>query len=238
MNKFKALVILVLGVAYFLEPMTANSQKRRFSYRSVKTYAYGGQAGLTFSSFNPQHDNASSFSTGYYGGGFFEYRLPISVGVRAEVNFTSLRGSGVPYSLVFSPSSSFLADVKSMNLNIYGVEIPIMAKYTLPGSSPEIYVAGGFSGFYNLKTQAALYRTGTSSSVYNSSTLYVDVTDKVQKMMASGVISVGSSISMGSFNLLVNASVNLGITDLSSNNVVLNNGFRANYFKLGVGIGF
>lgn len=234
------LTLLFLLVILIETPLHSSAQRRR-SYRSSQsnsTFSYGATSGITISNLTPENSSTSSSKLGFFGGGFFEYKFAEKIGAQVDVDFIQFGGEKVPSSLLFNPNSLFLNDVKSIDLSIYGVDIPLTAKYHFTEFSPEFYLNLGLSGTYILKAQAALNKESTIGGIYSSNTTYVDVTKKVQNMQACGVVGCGTSIPLGKIFIQINISFHYGITDLSANNVVANNGFNSKYLKLGMGIGF
>lgn len=225
-------LILILGI------QETSAQRKKFSYKTSKQFSYGIDAGFNYSNLIPQNIQSTQFTSGLYAGGFFEYMLPKDFGIQAEVNFASFGGDNIPALLLFNPSSTLLQDTKSLDLKMYGVEVPIMVKYHLSSLYPELFIGIGASGMYILKSQAALNRILNVNGSYTSVTTYIDVTKKVQSMMASGIFCTGIRYPIGSMELSVTAGITYGITDLSANNVVSGNGFRTKSFRLGVSLGF
>jgi hypothetical protein len=241
MKSLKHTLPLLLLLAVLIEVPFYTSAQRRRSYRSSQSnsaFSYGATSGITVSNLSPENSSTSNSKLGFYGGGYFEYKFAETIGGQLEVNFTQFGGEKIPSALLFNPSSIFLNDVKSINLSIYGVDVPLTAKYHFTEFSPEFYVNLGLSGTYILKAQAALNAETSIGGMYSTHTTYVDVTKKVQNMQACGVIGGGTSIPLGNIFIQINVSFHYGITDLSANNVVANNGFNSKYLKLGVGIGF
>lgn len=241
MKSLTQLLTLLLLLAILVEMPSDIAAKPRRSYKSSKSnapFSYGATGGISISSIAPDNSSSSNCNFGFFGGGFFEYKFIENIGGQVEVNFIQFGGEKVPSSLVFNPSSSFLSDVKSVDLTMYGVDIPVTAKYHLPNASPDMYLKIGISGTYIVKAQAALNKESSIGSTYTSSTAYVDVTKKVQNMQACGIAGCGTSIPVGKLSIIIDVSFHYGITDLSANNVVANNGFSSRYLKLGIGVGF
>lgn len=231
---------ILLGFTCFLlfNSLDTSAQRRKFSHKTSKSISFGVNAGANYSNLIPQNSQGTQFKTGIYAGGFFEYMLPADFGIEVEANFASLGGENVPTEILFNPNSILLNDTKSLDLMMYGVEVPVIAKYHFSSLYPELFVGIGASGMYILKSQAALNRILNFNGTYTSVTTFIDVSQKVQTMMASGVFCTGIRYPIGSMEISVTAGITYGITDLSANNVVNGNGFRTKSFRLGVSLGF
>ena len=241
MKSLKHTIQLLLLLTLIAEiPFQSTAQRRR-SYRSSQsnaTYSYGATAGFNISSLAPENGSNSNNMLGFFGGGFFEYRFTEKIGGQINVNFIQLGGEKIPTTLLFSPNSIFLYDVKSIDLSIYGIDVPLTAKYHFTEYSPEFYVNLGLAGTYILKAQAALNKETSVGGMYSSNTTYVDVTKKVQNLQACGVVGCGTSIPLGNLSILLDITFHYGITDLSANNIAANNGFNSKFLKVGVGVVF
>jgi hypothetical protein len=241
MKSLKNILPLLLLLVILIETPLHTSAQRRRSYKSAlsnSTFSYGATSGIAISNLTPENSSTSNNKLGYFGGGYFEYKFAEKFGGQIEVNFTQLGGENIPSALLFNPNSIFLNDVKSIDLSIYGVDIPLTAKYHFTDLIPEFYINLGLSGTYILKAQAALYEETSIGGMYSTNTTYVDVTKKVQDMQACAVAGCGTSIPIGDISILINLSFHYGITDLSANNIVAKNGFNSKFLNLGIGIGF
>lgn len=239
MRSFKHIQLLILLLAFLIEvPLNTVAQRHRSRSSSNAAFSYGANSGITISNLDPENGSTTNSKMGYYVGGFFEYKFADKIGAQADFNFIQFGGQKIPSTLIFSPSSSILNDVKTVDLSIYGIDLPLTAKYHFTDVYPEFYVSLGLSGTYILKSQAILNKEIKIGEAYSTSTIYVDVTKKIQDMQACGIIGGGAAIPFKSIFIQVNISFHYGITDLSANNIVANNGFNSKYIKLGLGICF
>lgn len=240
MISLKHILPVLLIVSVLVEtPLNGSAQRRRTSSsHSSSSLSYGPIAGFAVSNLTPEKSSNTSSMLGFIAGGFFEYKFTENIGGQAEICFTQFGGEKIPYSLLFNPSSPLLYDVKSIDLSLYGIDIPLTAKYHFTDLTPEFYVNLGVLGTYILKAQAALNKTSSIGGIYSTNTTYVDVTKKVQDMQGSVVVGCGTSLPLGKVSIKINLSFQYGLTDLSANNVVANNGFNSKVLKMGVGLGF
>jgi|GEM_PF-4681712 hypothetical protein len=234
------LSISILAVIILATTDYADAQRRRSSRGNYGSSSpvYGVNGGVTISNIDPQNGSTAAGKLGYYVGGFFEYKFSDKMGLQADANFIEFGAQEIPTNLIFSTSSAILNNVKSVDLSIYGVDVPLSLKYHFTDVYPEFYICAGLSGTYILKAQAALNKEVSVAGGQSRSTAYVDVTPKVQDMQGTALIGGGASIPFKSIYVQVNISFHYGITDLSANNVAANNGFSSKYLKLGVGISF
>lgn len=240
-NTTKLLLFLLTLFVLIEISADADAAQRRRSSRSrhsSSTLNYGFASGIDISFLAPESGSSSNSTLGFFGGGFAEYHFSDNIGVQADLGFLKFGGEKVSSSLLFAPSSFFLENVKTVDLNMYGVEIPVVAKYHITSLDPEFYFCLGASGTYIMKAQAALNKQSTLGQMVSSNTTYVDVTKKVQSMQACGVFGCGTSIPIGGVHLQINFTFNYGLTDLSANNVASNNGFKSKYLKIGAAIQF
>ncbi len=238
MKSFKHILLLLTITILVQAPLNSLSQ-RRYSHRSSSSaVSYGANLGITISDLDPQNGSTTNSKMGYYIGGFFEYKFADKIGAQADLNFIQFGGQQIPPTLILSPNSPILNDVKTVDLSIYGIDLPLTAKYHFTDVYPEFYVCLGVSGTYIMKSQAILNKETKVGEAFSTSTIYLDATKKIQDMQACGIIGGGAAIPFKSMFIQVNISFHYGITDLSANNIVANNGFNSKYIKIGLGICF
>lgn len=234
----KTAVYLFIIALLILVGEQSDAQRRNYRFQSSKPFEYGLNGGVIFSNLIPDHNPNTSYKTGYYAGGYFDYNLKNNFSLMAELNFKASGGESVPASLIFNPSAVYLRDVNSIDLTMYSAEVPVSIKYNIKTIFPEAFIGAGICAAYNIKSQAALFYLKNIGNSYTSSTTYVDVTDKVQKLVGSVIINMGAKIPMDKINLTIKGEVQYNINNLGNNNEVIYNGFRTKAFKFGIGVGF
>lgn len=237
MRSIKKYLIIFLLLPLFLLSNSATAQRR--SNRVKKTslpYYYGATAGFNFSNLNIKHGSGTQYSTGYQLGGFFEYNFSAPYSAKMDVLLTSLGGENVPSSLFFSPNSIILGDVQNINFKMLGIQMPMVLKYTVSSTYPEIYLQGGITSMFIIKSQAKLERSVSQSITTVNTTTRVDVKDKIQNFQGGFVAGLGGAFDVAGVRLTVDFCFNYNVTDLSANDVVKNNDFRSKSFNFSLGV--
>ena len=149
------------------------------------------------------------------------YNITGNIGVQLEVNYSNYGADNIIETYIYSPGSPALQTyggtsvVDHVNMDLYYLDIPVLAKYTFSelGFSPYIYVGANW-GINILGNTTIVRKLSEGEGIYRD--YKDDITGRIRYYDIAPVGGVGFKMNMGSLSLLIDARYKHGFSNLSN----------------------
>jgi Outer membrane protein beta-barrel domain len=151
----------------------------------------------------------------------FGYNITGKLGLQLEANYSRYGADKIIETYLYSPSSPVLQSygessvVDHVNMDLYYIDVPLLAKYTFSelGFSPYIYIGANW-GINVLGNTTIVRKITEGEEVYRN--YKDDITSRIRYYDIAPVAGLGAKINMGSLSLLIDARYKHGFMNLSN----------------------
>lgn len=221
-------IVFILFIVLYCSSLFSQDDKR---------LSYGPVFGGSMSAFYSDNKMITDNYTGFYAGGFAEYKILSKFAAKLEVLYHENGGNNFDIYRIYSASSPILQGYKSSDLVVRNIEFPIQFSYKLMNLGPlELRPFVGASFAYNLQSRALVTKNRSvgGTSITTESSNY-DATDRLENMSYSVLGGLGFRTYFGKFGVNIDLKYTYGLNDLNN---VGNDELMLNYGGLSLGILF
>jgi hypothetical protein len=215
--------ILLLLIVVSFNSLKAQDSSEPSSGKGLFLGAKAGFGIVNFESILKAEPNFAETTYNNQSYGFLAgYKLSGLLSVQLEGNYAQYGARNIIPTYIYSSQSPVLADaglnskVKSVDMKLYNVDVPLTLKLTLGSGNVSPYLYGGINYGINVAARAFIIREITLNDAVNNQTSIDDITPRIRYTEFAPIVGCGVMFNMLKISVFGDVRYKHGFTNLSN----------------------